>query len=345
MRPIRRPLFVAFVLSSILGSASRADEPAAPTYQVALRNRWKSGDVATLAANEKREKSIVRFVGGKASENAADSFKEYRVVDHEVVATCVDAGPDGVPTKMVLWFASFVHGTKGEAGLENDATLEKVFVEVNGIGAARTVTILSPDAKVSPRVLRWLDAEYGRGAKLDALCGALESKEPVCEGTTWKVAGDVIASAVGSDDAPIDADKTSADVTLASVEGGKGVYRLVVRLAPKGRLVGKAILPWKTGGVGKLEIRMTRALSSDGFDTTGEFDEEFEGATADTDGETRVSIKTVGEWVWSKGGTTPGVPKPGASKPDGPAPEGPTPPDGPPAPDAPKSPDGTKPPR
>ena len=350
MRASFRTPFAAFVLSAVALSPSYADDPVIPTYQVTLRDRWKAGDIATLSANEKRERSIVRFIGSKASENPDDLFREKRVVDQEVVVKCVEADAQGVPTKRVLWFASFLYVTTGEAGPEKDASLEKVFVEVNGVGTGRTVTILSPDVKVSPRAMRWLEAEHGKGELIDALCGALEPKAPTAAEVTWKAAGDGIAAAVGSDDAPIDVEKTSAEATLASVEGEKGVYQLVVGLATKGRLIGKSLVPWKSGGVRKLEIRTTRAFAGDAFDATGESEEEFEGATAEKDGETRVTVKAQAEWVWAKGGTMPEIPKsgdvksgdvksgdvkPGAAKPETPAPDTPAPEA--PKPDAPKT--------
>ena len=326
MRASHRPVLAALVMGSAFAPASRAGEPAPKTYKVVLRDRWKAGDVATLSANEKRDKSIVRFIEGKPSENPDDSFKENRVVDQEVVSKCVEADADGYPTKMILWFAKFSYATAGEAGPEKDASLESVFVEVDGVGAARTVTVLSPDAKVSPRAMRWLETEHGKGEKLDALYAALEPKEPAAVATPWTPSGDVIATVLGSIDTPIDGDKSSAEVTLASVDGEKADYHLVVTAVSKGRVVGKGVVPWKTGGTGKIEIRSTRGIAADAFDTSAETEDEFEGVSAEKDAETHVSIKAQSEWVWAKGGTMPEIPKPGAPKPDAPKPDAPVPP-------------------
>jgi hypothetical protein len=324
---------VAFFLAA-LPVAARADDPAAAAHKVVLRDRWKAGEVATLSGDEKRVKSIVRFVGSEASKNPDDSFKENRVVDQEVVVKCVEANDEGVATKRILYFAKFSYATKGEAGPENDTSLEKVFVAVDGVGAARTLTILSPDAKPSPRAMRWLEAAHGKGETLEALCGALEPKEPLAVEATWKPTGEAIAAALGTDEAPIDAEKSSAEVTLTSVDGAQADSHLVVSPASKGRLVGKTLVPWKTGGTGRLEIRTSRGLAGDAFDTTGESEESFEGAVPEKGGETRVSIQASAEWVWAKGGTMPPIPPPGAAKPDAPAPDAPKP--DAPAPDAPK---------
>lgn len=325
MRTYVRPVLAAVLVLSALASATRAGEPADPTVKVVLRDRWKAGDVATLSSNEKRVKSIVKFIGKEPSPNADDSFKESRVVDQEVIIKCLEADADGHSTKRLLYFVKYAYATTGEAGPEKDASLEKVFVGVDGVGPARTLTVLSPDAKPSPRAMRWLEGAHGKGEMLDALYAALEPKEPIAVGATSKPTGEAIAAALGSDDAPIDAETSSADVTLASVDGEKADLHLVVVAQSKGRLIGKALVSWSSGGASRFDLQLTRALAADAFDTTGESEDEFEGATAEKGGETRVSIKSRAEWVLAKGGSMPEIPKPGAPKSEVPVPEVPQP--------------------
>lgn len=296
-------LFVPAALLLIAGPV-RGDDAKPAT--VVVRARWKADDVASLEYTERRAMAILKVVDGKPVD--ADSFVQKRLVELKSVSKCIAADANGYPTKIIHYFGEFKI-SDADKKAPDDTSLSKVHVEVNGVGAARTVTVLTPGAMVSVEAMGWLDEEKGKGDKSGGFEAALEPKEAVAVGASWKPSVSEIAKLFTSDGMTPDESKMSADATLQKIEGDRAEFEFVVGLALKNFPFDNAALPWKSGGSGKVTLHVLRALAADSQELAFDKTDEFEGIADGKTFEVHFAVNAKTRSVLTPGGTFPEVPK------------------------------------
>ena len=300
-----RPLTLAVPFALVVVAVPvRGEEP--KTHTVVVRPRWKAGDVATLEYGERRTMAILKVVDGKTVDE--ESFKENRVVEVKALSKCLAADAKGFPTKIVHYFAAWKI-SDGDKQAPDDVSLAKVHVQVDGVGTARTITVLTPGAQVSEQATGWLEEEFGKGDKTDAIQALLEPASPVAVGATWKPSVAEIAKLLGgADGPPADETKMSADATFRKLDGTKAELEFGLVPAMKGFPAGDALLAWKSGGTGKITINARRDLKADAKDLAFDKSDEFDGIADGKTFEIHFALKAQTRSVLTSGGAFPDVP-------------------------------------
>jgi len=282
----------------------RADDAPA-THQVALRMRWKAGEVVTVTSKEQFVQNVVKVVDGKPVEATEPGFgKKETNTDYVAIVKCVEADADGYATKQLVHFVKF----ERKEGEKANTSLQGLQVRIDGKLAARTVTVVTPEKKLDDETVQWLDKNFGKQQRVDKFLATLEPKDPQAVGASWKVGGQELADAMDDGTVPLEPSKMGAGVTLKGVEGDHAGYEIEVVVALKGLPVGGGqVLPWKDGGKGKVTLKFARGLAADGAESAVESDNEMDGIVATPEAEIHLAFKGHEMTTIEKGGEMPEV--------------------------------------
>ncbi len=246
----RRPL--ALVAWAPLALATVA--VAAPTFDVARRDAWKPGDAITCVVSEED-------VQGLKVPGHDDLPPKKVTVQATLVERCLEADASSLRTRFAVWVQAF----RVADGETNDTTLAGAWIEVAGLGAARTWKVVRSAETPGKAATAWFERRYGGGrADADVARRVWMPKVPVAVGDAWSA--DLDAFLEGNPVASrIDRTKTTSRCSLERVEGGTARIpceaSLPIPFFPAAVQKGKPV-PWSKGGT--MQVNGTVSVAVEG---------------------------------------------------------------------------------
>lgn len=275
---------------------------AGPTFDVARRDAWKPGDAITCVVNEED-------VQGMKIPGQPDLPPKKVTTQATLVERCLEADASSLRTRFAVWVQAF----RASDGETSDATLSGAWVEVAGLGAARTWKVVKSAETPGKAATAWLERRYGAGrADPDVARRVWMPKVPVAVGDTWSA--DLASFLEGNPVGPrIDRAKMTSRCALERVE--KGIARIPCEATlpmpwfPAAIQKGKPV-PWSSGGT--MEVKGTLSVAVEGrlIASTVEWVATLDGSALVGDASIQVTWRSERRETTSVGGESPdpGVP-------------------------------------
>lgn len=293
---MRRWLALSVSAAVLLAPRAFAEEK---TYTIPGVETWKVGDVVTKTEREtKTQKQVVKDPEGNPLPGQTNEVSEK--TSYEVVMKVLEVDAKGAFTKAVLHVKDWKRELNGTA----DTSLAGKTVELTGAGASRKATVKGEG--VSAQAEEWLRNQFEKSAaQEDAVHALFTPTAPVAIGGSWDVDPAKLVAALGQEEMPFVADKSSGKLTLTGVEGTTASIDIQLRLQAGPATTPMGPMEWADGGVLAIDAKGVKSTDPAVHDGKQTGTSVFKGAGKMSGLTIEIDVKAESESATKTGGEIP----------------------------------------
>lgn len=210
----------------LLAAAASADDAAPRRYDLAVADRWETGE--TVTSHEKKTQSIA--VVPKADDGRKVAAQQTLTSDEfTIVRRCTQAAESGQMLSSIVWVKSWMR----QVGATEDRSLEGAIVETSPSGWS----LLTPATRPSPLARAWLESSFAsRPLTARSALTDLAPPGPIAVGEGWDLTAEALSKLMQTAmDVPVPYGEVKSRITLdaaSSVPEGDSIRASLAIDAP-----------------------------------------------------------------------------------------------------------------